>query len=209
MNARFSVRTIALVLLPFAFFLQGCDSGGSSGDDNEINHSFSLTIESTSSNATTSKAAVQATVDGYSFFYDAENPETGEQAFAVYLSDNESLSSESAGQGLFGFVARASGRPGPGNYTFSDGDSELGASQFIGFLYRDVANVQNAPFYVVEGGTLTLDDSSEDRVSGTIEASGTAYSFSGSEVTEEPVTISGSFTARDVETFVSFATPGI
>lgn len=206
MQSRFSLRIFYVALLPLALLLQGCDSGGASAD---INNEFTLAIEPASSNATASEAASQATVSGFSFFYDAENPETGEQAFGIYLSNSQSFSSESASQGLFGFVARASGRPGTGTYDFANGDSGLGASQFVGFLYENIANIQSAPFYVIESGTLTLEASSGSKVSGSIDATATAYTFTNSGMTQETVTITGSFTAKDVETFVSFATPGV
>lgn len=205
MNSRFPLRILFVALLPVALVLQGCDSGGSSA---EVNNEFSLTIEPTSSSATAPEAVSRPTLDGFSFFVDAENPETGEQAFGVYLSDNQSFSQSSATQGLFGFIARSSGRPGPGEYDFASGGS-LQSSQFVGFLYEDFTNFQSAPFYVIEDGTLNLEESSGSKVSGTINATGTMYVFSGSETSQESVTITGNFTAKDVDTFVDFSTPGV
>lgn len=198
------VYSISLALLPLLFLFAACDSGGSNTD---VNNEFTLTIEPTSSSATTPEAVSQATVNGFSFFYDAEHPETEEQAFGIYLSNDQSFSAQSSNQGLFGFVARASSRPGTGTYDFSNGET-LQDSQFIGFLYEDIGNPQGSPFYVIDGGSLTLNESSNSKVSGSIEATGTAYSYSGSELTQEPVTVTGSFTAKDVETFVPFSTPG-
>ncbi len=206
-QSRISRHILFLALLPLALALQGCDSGGAS-ENEEINNEFTLTIESTPSSATAGKAAAQATVNGYSFFYDAENPETNEQVFGIYLSNNESFSSGSASQGLFGFMARSSSRPGTGDYEFSRGEG-LQPSQFAGFLYEDVANFQNEPFYVIESGTLTLETSSDGEVGGTIDASATKYTFTGSDFTEESVTVTGGFTAKNVETFAGFSTPGV
>lgn len=205
MNSRFPLRILFIALLPVALVLQGCDSGGSSA---EVNNEFSLTIEPTSSSATAPEAVSQETVNGFSFFYDAENPETGEQVFGIYLSNNESFSSGNASQGLFGFVARASGRPGSGDYQFASGGS-LQPSQFVGFLYRDIANIQTAPFYVIESGTLNLQTSTDSEVAGMVDAEGTAYTFTDSGFTQESVTITGTFTAEDVDTFVNFSTPGV
>lgn len=193
----------ALLLIP----LSACDSGGA-GED--VNNEFTLTIEPTSSS--TSSAALDASQDeinGFSFFFDAENPETGEQAFGIYLNDAESFSKRDATQGLFGFIARSSSRPEAGTYSFTSGEGGIGTSQFTGFLYEDFTNVQSEPFYVIESGTLTLDASSSSRVSGSIDATGTEYIFTGSAYEQQTVQITGHFTAEDVETFVPFNTPGL
>lgn len=200
-----SLRLICTALLPLLFVFVACDSGGSSGED-DINNQFTLTIEPTSSSGTTVKQ--QEEVTGFSFFVDAEDSEAVEEAFAIYLSDEESFSSESASQGLFGWVALDASRPGTGEYNFNS-DGDVTANGFGAVLWEDIQNIQAAPFYIVEDGTLDLSESNDDMVSGSIDATGTKVTFTESGSSEEPVTITGSFTAEDIETFVELNDPGV
>lgn len=207
MTYPFSFRTLVLVFLPL-FVLAACDSGGSNGG--EINNEFAFTVTPSSESASVSaKAASQKDVSGFSFFYDAENPETGEQVCGIYLSGNESFSTQSVAQGLYGFIARASECPSSGTYDLTSGAGGIESSQFAGVLYEDVSNIQSTPFYVIESGTLTIDESGSNKVSGSVEATGTSYTFTGSEYEQETVTITGTFTAKNVEAFVAFDTPGV
>ena len=95
---RYSIplRVLCIALFPF-LFATACDSGGS---NDSVDNQFSLTIEPTSSSGTTVEQ--QEEVSGFSFFVDAEDTETEEEAFAIYMDNEESFSTESASQGLFG-----------------------------------------------------------------------------------------------------------
>lgn len=203
---RYSIplRVLCVALLPF-LFVTACDSGGSSGED-DVDNQFTFTIEPTSSSGTAVEQ--QEEVSGFSFFVEAEDSETGDEVFAIYLDDEESFSSESASQGLFGWIALDASQPSTGEYTFNS-DANATANQFAAVLWEDVQNAQTAPFYMVEGGTLTLSESSEDRVAGSIDATGTKVTLTASGGTEEPVNITGSFTAEDIETFVELTSPGV
>lgn len=203
-----SIALVLAALLPLCFAFVACDSSGSSGGD--INNEFSLTIDPVSSGNSVEVAQSQPrSLNGFSFFYDAENPQTGEQAFAIYLNDAESFSSRNAQSGLFGIIGRASSRPGTGTYQLARG-SDLLASEFTGVLWEDIENYQEgAPLYVFESGTLTLDESSGNKVAGSIDARATELRFTSSGVEEQTVSIEGQFTAKDAETFVPFSGPGI
>ena len=202
---RYSIplRVLCVALFPF-LFVTACDSGGS---NDSVDNQFSLTIEPASSSGTIVEA-VQKELNGFSFFYEGENPNTGEKAFGIYLSDNESFSKQNATDGLFGWVARSSDQPDSGSYSFTM-QPDPGDNNFVGFFYEDFANFQNEPWHVIESGTIQINESSGNKVSGSIEATGTTYTPTDGGVTEEPVTITGSFTAKDVETFVAFNSPGV
>lgn len=185
-----------------------CDSGGSSA---EVDNEFNLNIEPTGSSASAvaNVESARKAVNGFSFFFDAEHPETGEQAFGIYFNDGQSFSADGATQGLFGFVARLSTRPSTGTYTFASGNTGVQSSQFVGFLYEDFSNIQSSPFYVIESGTLTLDTSTDERVAGSIDATGTSFTFANGSLEQETVNITGSFTAKSVDVFAGFGTPGV
>lgn len=207
------VAVFTIGLLPFFFVLSACDSGGSNGGET-VNNEFTLTIEPTSSNGSSasSKAWQEADpeeISGFTFFVDEENPETGEQVFGVYLSDEESFSEQSATDGLFGFLARSSGQPSTGSYSFTDDPSGIDEEDFSGVLYRDFSDFQSAPFYVIESGTIDVETSSNDEFAGSIDASGTRYTVTQSSVEQQPVSITGEFSAENVETFLSLETPGL
>lgn len=193
-----NILGVLLLLVP----LTACDSGG----EQDINNEFSFTVQSLSPNSKTEAAALQTQeISGFSFFFDAENPMTSTQTFSIYLHGSESFSRQDATQGLFGFFARASERPEAGSYDFSNPDSILSTSRFHGILYEDFADPQNAPFYVINSGNLTIESSSSNRITGSIEVSGT--SFAGDS--QEAVSITGTFTAESVDTFVPLNTPAL
>lgn len=210
MYRSFSLRSICIALLPLLFIFLACDSGGSSGGD--VDNQFTFTIEPTSSSSASDNASNgtavkrQEEVSGFSFFVEGEDSDTEEEVFAVYLSDEESFSTESASQGLFGWIALDASRPGTGEYSFG---TEVTPNTFAAVLWQDVQNVQASPFYVIEEGTLTLSESSDEKVAGSIDASGKKVTFTSSGASEEAVDISGSFTAEDIDTFVELSRPGV
>lgn len=205
-------RLFLALLLPVFFFVSACDSGGS--NEEEINNSFSFSISPTSSSSSAEAVpkVSEKDLNGFSFFVDTQDiDEADEQAFAVYFNSEESFSEESTTEGLFGFVARASTQPGTGSYNLTSGrDGEPPSTDFTGILFEDVStqSTGGAPIYVFESGTLELTTSSDDEVSGQITATATAFSYEGSgqdiELTEEEVEITGSFTAKDLSTYVDF-----
>lgn len=196
------LRVLLFALLSLVVGLSACDSGGS--DEEDVDNQFTFTIEPMSSSSAATEQEEE--VSGFSFFVDAENPDTGEEVFAVYLSDEESFSEGSATQGLFGWLARNSSQPGTGTYDFH-GTSEPTAAEFGGVLWEDIQNTQTAPFYVIEGGTVTFSESTDEKIAGSIDATGRKVTITSSGATEEPVTVTGTFTAEDVDNFVPLSAP--
>lgn len=200
------LSTLFVALLPLVLVLSACDSGGS--NDNAVNNEFTLTIEPQSNSSSAAVEAQQEEVNGFSFFYDGEDPNTGEQVFGIYLSNEESFSEQSASDELFGFFARDSGQPSSGTYSFTD-DPSGNTGDFGGVLYKDIGDFQSAPFYVIDSGTLNLETSNDDEVAGSIQVSGTKFIITESSIEQEPVSITGEFSAKNVETFAPLNTPGL
>lgn len=201
-------RSTPSVLLVSAFFLlfalTGCDSGGSNGvSDNE----FSLDITPSGQSSSSIENVEDKTVNGFSFFADGEV--NGEQFFAIYLTGDNSFSEESTPEGLFGWIARTSGQPNTGTYDLSDAD--LTSSQFGAALWEDFSEdlTTEQPFYVTQSGTLTIDESSDTEVAGSIDAEATGYTFTNGTLEDETVSITGSFTATNVEEFIEVTSPGV
>jgi hypothetical protein len=212
-------RLLSLPLLCLALFfgLTACDSGGSNGGDgNEVKNEFTLDVtpKSSSSGSTTAKALRDTTINGFSFFFSGQ--EDGNDAFAIYFNDSGSFSN--AQDGLYGFLARESLRADLGTGTFDLDNPEVGlnSSSFVGVLYEDFGDdgFRDAPFYVPQGNnnSFTINTSNEDEVSGSIDipdAYALTFDLSGSSpsVDTTEVSISGSFTAKNVDNAAQFATP--
>lgn len=222
MNRLFSFRLLGLALVPLLLVFSACDSNG---DDEEVtNNEFTLDVTSTSSSSALSpKSARDTTLEGFSFFYDGQDPETGEEVFAIYLNGTDDFSQTSAQEGLWGFLARKSSRPSTGTYDVgalphTDG---LNEDEFLGLIYEQIDAQQGgmitAPFYFTESGTITLNESTDNRVSGTLDLSAAAITVDVDTTGGTPtiitdttdVAITGSFAAQNVENFasVSPATP--
>jgi len=199
---RYTLSALLLFLLSLAIGLSACDSGGA--EEDEVDNQFSFTIEPTSSGSATVEQEEE--LNGHSFFVEAEDSETGEEVFAIYLNDEDSFSDESATQGLFGWIGRDASRPGTGEYAFNS-DGETTNTRFGAIFWEDIQNTQTAPFYIIDSGTVTLSESSDGKVSGSVDASGRKLIITSSGTAEEPVRISGSFTAEDVDTFVPLSGP--
>lgn len=213
MRHLFSLRSICVALLPLLFVFVACDSGGSNGGETEVNNEFTLNVspKTNGSESATAKASRDTTIDGFSFFYTGQN-QAGEEAFVIYLSGNDSFSPQNVQDGLFGFLARNSAQPSPGQYNMVDLDQGFDSGNFIGLLYEDFGTdgFQDAPYYVPQGGTVDLSTSAEDEVSGTIDIP-TAYKITinveSGTVDSTEVSLSGSFTAKSAEEFAPLQTP--
>lgn len=199
------VSLLPLAVLSLFLTLSACDL--SSVTDELIDNTFSLSISPASNASSTLAHASQSvrdkTIDGYSFFYDDTNPETNEQVFAVYFTGGDSFGSGTK-SGLFGFLARNSDRPEAGrSYTVIQQDRGLDRTNFLGTLYEDFGNgdFQSAPYYLPTGGTVTIDESNDDEVAGSVDMEAFKITV---DTTESPpvdstrVQITGDFTARDV-----------
>lgn len=198
-------RIFAVLLL--LLIGSGCDSGGDSAD---FKNDFSLTIQSLNPRTeTATRKSSQKDLSGFSFFYDGENPDSGKQVFVIYLSDSENFSSQNVTQGLYGFIATLSERPEPGTYQLTSPNPILVPGEFSAVVYEDFANPQQVSFHVVGNGRLTIGASTQNRVVGSINATGTSYLPSDSSGTQKAINVNGSFTAKSVGSFVAPATPGL
>lgn len=179
--------------------LSACDSGGSN-EEESINNRFSLTVTENGGGAAAKQAT--ETLEGFSFFATGTDQETGEQGFAVYMSDDENFSQQNATSGLFGLAVRLSGLPGTGSYSVTEDGSVLeGGSDFALVLYKDFGS-QSGTVYIANGGTIELTTSNNDRVEGTIDVQAEGFTFSGTTGETVSATITGSFTAKNVSTFM-------
>lgn len=204
------VRFLLLAALPL-FLFSACDSGGSN-DETEIDNEFSFTVTPASSSSTEDIVSKNSSKDlsGFSFFVDtADLEDVQEQSFMIYLSGDESSSQETLAQGLFGFIGRQSTQPDEGEYALADLQDSLSPTDFIGALYEDVQNIstaQGAPYYFVRSGTLDIQESNDDEVSGEVTAIATEYTIEGSgtdvQLTEATVEITGQFTAKRLDAYV-------
>lgn len=219
MNRLFSFRLLGLALVPLLLVFSACDSGGD--EEQDTSNEFELEVSSTSSSSALSpKSDPDTTLKGFSFFYSDTDPDTGEEVFAVYFNGDDEFSETSAQQGLYGFVVRKSSRPSTGSYQLAsvrqvDG---LDKQDFVGLIYEKIdaqdseTSFLSAPFHFFESGTLTLDESTDNRVSGSIDGTGTTFTIDTSGETpqynETTVQITGSFSARNVENFVTVEPQG-
>lgn len=210
-------RNICILILPLFVVFTACDSN--EDDGTQVQNEFTMDVTSTSSSsAVAPKSSPDTSLEGHSFFVSQENPDSGDPVFAVYFNESDSLSETSAQQGLWGFVARQSDRPSAGKYTIVNTRETTGidTEDFIGLVYEDIGSqdpntsLLEAPFHILTSGTLELTESSDNRVSGTIDGQGISFVLdtSGSTPTyrEIDVEITGSFTARNVDNFVPVST---
>lgn len=212
----------ALVLAAlFTTTMVACDSSGDTAEDPQFLNEFSFSIsEVESSSSTTSNArgvvAQQSSsvqeLNGFSFFFEGTDPETGEEAFALYFSSGDELTSESTNEGLFGFAFRESPRPSAGTYGFGALDGENGppTAEFGMIVFENIGDFGNSEtgftWYFVDGGTIDLTSSGSGRVDGELRAEAMRLSFDGMTSDTTRVLIEGAFVSEDVETLVNFET---
>lgn len=218
MPERFQHRFPILVLLLAVVVGVGtvaCDSGGDNNSTSDVQNEFSFDVtevsESDDASATGRKA--QTTLDGFSFFYEGSAPDSDEEIFVVYFTQENALNDASSSEGLFGFMARESLRPGSGAYALvpfeSGGDGREIQSDFGMILFDNVGNFGSEggslSWYLVDAGSVTLTTSSNDRVEGTINAEALNLTVEGQVSDSTRVTIEGTFTARNGESFVGLS----
>lgn len=177
-----SIATIAFLALA----LTACDSGGDNDDDdnNQPPGSFAIVVT----------GDTDFELDGFAFFGEAEDPETGEDVFVIYFSENANPSST---QGTWAFVGRNSARPGTGTFTFVNGelDDEIPAEQFVLVMNVGSGGAGSSTF-VSDSGELTITSSSSNRVEGSFDVTATGFQVTGGGAGEElSVSIEGSFDA--------------
>lgn len=193
------MRSTALLLMLgvlLSLSLGACDSAtdGMIDEDDVSTNAFELTVESTDQTRT---------LEGLSFFVAGTEPESGEQAFFIYLTDAEENPEEAS---IFGIIGRATDRPGTGSYTFvnadpedGDFDEELLNDQFILILWE----FTDAGFalHTSTSGALELSTSSSDRVAGSFELTASTLSFASGEEETFTTTVTGAFDAPGRDDF--------
>jgi hypothetical protein len=212
-----STRTLQLhtaASMVFAVFvglvLAGCDSGGSNSTASPFQNEFSFDIAAVSTTnalATDPGAKVGATLDGFSFFFEGTDPETGEDIFVLYFTQENELSTESSSQELFGFAIREGPRPGAGVYDFVPIDADLSPENDFGMmLIESTGDVGTGggslSWYLAETGTIQLSTSADDQVGGTVSAEALKVTFEGTATDTTQVRIDGTFAAKNAESFV-------
>jgi hypothetical protein len=210
--------TLLLVALCLALTTMGCDSGGDDGAASFENR-FDLEIAPTgTANAVDAKQTAVTTLDGFSFFVDATDPETGENIFAIYFTGQDQFGQQAAQDGLFGLVLRNGSRPAAGTYNFASTDAPNAfEDDFAMILFEDVGNFSGTTstpytYYVSTGGTMTLDRSDADRVTGSLSVQATRLTFDPQDpagVTETSVTVTGTFDSDDANEVIGQGFTGI
>lgn len=189
-----------------------CDSGSDSNSIPDIQNEFSFDVNevSESSEGITASEKAQATLSGFSFFYEGTDPDSDEEIFVMYFTETNDLNEESANEGLFGFVFRESLRPGEGTYPLVFLESDTEAQSDFGMMLFDSVGEFGAEggvfnWYIADAGSMDLGTSADDRVEGTISAEAMRLSVEGTSSDSTRVTIDGTFTARNAESFVGFS----
>lgn len=204
-----------LLLLP------ACDSGGASEEEEDVNNQFSLTISPLNSSTAplaTPKQTHSDSLQGWSFFYDSEGRHsdtspTGD-LFLIYFNNTEAFQDgEAVKEGLFGVATLYDNRPPTGSHPIGDaGDEAVNEGDaFTFFISENFDAVQNQTFpftlYRVHDGTLELSHSTDHKLKGTFETQAQAITLdSTGTITRDTVSVSGPFTAEDVETYVNTST---
>jgi hypothetical protein len=202
MFMRSSLRSLAALLVAglLTVSLSACDSSGS--NDESVDNRFPLDITATGGNS--AAKATTETVEGFSFFVEGQDPQTSQQVFGLYFADDQNFSQEGAQNGLFGFIARASGQPSTGSYSVNDDGDAIDAGGFYMVLYKDFGTATGT-YYVANSGTVDFTTSNDDRIEATVTLDATEYTFSSNQLTTNSVEISGTITSKDTDTFLSFS----
>lgn len=190
--SRAQLLLLAALLLPLA----ACDSSGSNDDEPAVDDgrvNVSISGEATGS------------FDGFAYFYEYTDPDTDNTFFGLLLSNTDTESPSTMAE--FVTIVRQSSRPGTGTYSFADLDTDLGMDDLPSDLF--VAIVSSAStdkevfsFYVSNGGSLTIDRSSDEEVMGSFEINATGIRVvDGGQTEEVDITVEGTFNANPSSTF--------
>ena len=193
---RFSSPISILFLAVALLSLSACDSGGNNEEENTNTVADGRVEVNVSGDA-------EAEFDGYAYFYEATNPETSQTVFGIVLSNTNDATPDQ--QTRFIVIARESGRPNTGQHAFAqlEEDDELKPSDFVAIVSSAVSDGSVLGFYASNGGTLTIDRSSESSVAGSfeIDAVGVRLSEDGQSTEQVNVTVEGAFDANPSDTF--------
>lgn len=208
-----SIRSYSSLLLALVLSLTlvACDSGGSDGGEDDGGGSpfaNEFSFEVTESTASAARKSALTTLNGFSFFFEGTDPETDSEAFVLYFTGEDELSSSSSSQGLFGFAVRETLRPGTGTYSLISLDDEDPGSNFGMVLLEGADDFGSGSgsftWYIADGGTVELTTSSDDQVEGQVSAQAMQVTFDGTGSDTTRVTINGQFAAENGESFIGF-----
>ncbi len=190
--SRASLLLLAALLLP----LTACDSGGSSDEETGVEEgrvNVSISGEATGS------------FDGFAYFYEFVDPDTDDTFFGLLLSNTDTESPGASAE--FVTIVRQSSRPDTGTYSFADLDTDLGMDDlpsdlFVALISSASTDKEVLGFYVSNGGSLIVDRSSDEAVSGSFEINATGIRLTDGQQTEEvDITVEGAFSANPSSTF--------
>ncbi len=161
-----------------------CDSTDGDDDNNQVLGTFSLEIS----------GDAEASFNGFAFFGEAEDPDTGDNVFVVYFSESENLGTQAA---RWAFIGRNAGRPGTGTFSvvaLDQDDDEIPEDEFV-MIVSMGATPTTAISYFSNGGEISITRSSSNRLEGSFDINATGLEFDGTETQELNVTVEGSFDA--------------
>ena len=189
--------TVRRVLMAITVLCAACG-----GDDDGLTGPGDIAFEA--NYTATVSGAVTQTIAGTAIFGTGTDPESGEQAWIVYLVTDPN-SPLSAGSSVFFFGL---GAPDIRSYTLEDfsqtGDvfPDGGVAAFV--LVYDGQTLDG--IFNSTGGSLTVSSLSETRMDGTFSFSATGTAFVGGTPADGSVTVQGSFEARGGSFLVPFGT---
>ena len=175
-----SAALIAMLALTTA----ACDSTDGDDDNDQQLGTFNLEIS----------GDAEASFDGFAFFGEAEDPETGDNVFVIYFSESENLGTQAA---RYAFIGRNAGRPGTGTFSvvaLDQGGDDIPEDEFV-MIVSLGATPTSAISYLSNGGEISITSSSSNRLEGSFDINATGLQFDGTETQELNVTVEGSFDA--------------
>lgn len=190
--------------------LVSCDSDGGNEDTGPtFQNNFSFEVTEGSSSSTTVEGD-RTTLEGFSFFFTGTDPESGDEIFVVYFTEEDEIGEASAQQDLFGFLVRERLRPRTGTYNLVSFESDPDLQTDMGMmLIQNIGEFGmeggSYGWYLGEAGTVEVTRSSDDRVDATIRADAKRVSFSETTVDTTQVEVTGQFSAQGAESFVGFS----
>ena len=183
---------LAALLLP----VSACDSGGSSDEPAVEDGRTSVSISGEASGS----------FDGFAYFYEYDDPNSEETIFGLVLTNTDTETPQASSE--FVILVRQSSRPDAGTYSFANFDDnpdagDLQSDSFLALVSSATADQEVMTYYISNGGSLTIDQSSDDAVRGSFEIDATGFQLpSGSQQPEEvDITVEGEFNANPSSAF--------
>ena len=182
-------RLPLLLLLVSALSLTACDSD--TDDDGSPVELGSFVLDAVGDDFETS-------FSGDALFGQETDPESGETVFVIMLtSEGEAGANQSRLM-----LATDGSRPGEGSYEVlnlgeNPDTDEIPANEWVGWLNVDVGETPMQ--FLSSSGTVEIDDSGSDVVSGSFDFQATGFVIVGDQGQSEEVHVYGTFEAVDAE----------